>query len=313
MDIKDEVRGRWPGLLSQLGISVGTGKHQFCPICSPGVEKSDRFRFDDKDGSGSYICGQCGAGDGWALVMKCLSIDFREAVRVIEGVIGKAPKTPINNGLQYKPEILRQMYRDSTPLTGNCLGSRYLKNRGLKTFPSTLRLLKQCYEPSTKTKMPAILATFSAPDSEAITIHRTFISQDGKKANVENPKMTMTPKRPMAGGAVRLFPAESEIGLAEGIETAIAVHELYNIPVWATLSASLMKSFEPPKSVKNIIIYCDADNNFCGQSAAYALANRLYLAHYAVSVETPDHGTDYLDMLNDGKSTTFDNRLDKHK
>ena len=297
-DIKDRVRGMWPGIFEAMGIDVGTGKHKPCPNC----QGTDRFRFDDKDGEGTYYCNQCGAGDGWSLLMKCLNVDFVGAVKAVEGVMGECKKTPINNGLQYNPERLREMYKNSKPLNGSCPGSQYLKNRGLSVFPPTLRYIQDCYEPATKTKLPAILATFSASDSEALTLHRTYLSQDGEKANLKNCKLTMTPKRNMAGGAVRLFPATEMVGITEGIETAIAVHELYNIPVWATLSTSLMISFEPPKGMKNIMIYGDSDLNFAGHRAAYILAHRLYLADYAVGVRFPEKmGYDFLDVKNEIK------------
>jgi len=293
MDIK-EATGKWPGIFSALGIDVGTGKHKPCPMCGG----TDRFRFDDKDGNGTYICNQCGAGDGWSLILKSLNIDFREAVRVVEGVVGNVPKGKINNGLQYRPELLRQLYKDSKQLTGKCLGSQYLKNRGLKTFPRTLRFLERCWEPSTKTEMPAILATMSAPDSEALSLHRTYLSEGGHKADIENCKLMMTPKKPLAGSAVRLFPATNQVGITEGIETAIAVYELFNIPVWAALSTSLLQAFEPPKGIENITIFADSDLNYSGEKAAYTLANKLYLAGYAVGVKTPQQrGMDFLDEL----------------
>ena len=39
-------------------------RHQACPVCGG----SDRFRFDDKEGRGTWFCNQCGAGDGLKLV-----------------------------------------------------------------------------------------------------------------------------------------------------------------------------------------------------------------------------------------------------
>lgn len=299
-DIKTKTRGRWRGIYAALGISVGEGRHQPCPV--PGCGGTDRFRLIDENGEGTWFCNQGHngkqAGDGFSLVMLCLGVDFKGAVEAIEGVIGTTKKTPITDTLQYNPERLRKMYKDSKPLDGKCLGSQYLKNRGLSIFPPTLRFLKRCWEPDTKTNMPAILATFSAPDSEALTLHRTFLSPDGKKADIDNCKKILTSKKPMAGGAVRLFPAEKLVGITEGIETAIAVHELYNIPVWATLSTSLMISFEPPKGMDNIMIYADNDINFAGLRAAYILAHRLYLANYAVGVMVPETpGYDFLDVL----------------
>jgi putative DNA primase/helicase len=38
----------------------------------------DRFRFDDKEGHGTWICTHCGAGDGFSLLMKVMGIDFKK-------------------------------------------------------------------------------------------------------------------------------------------------------------------------------------------------------------------------------------------
>ena len=300
-DIKELVKGCWGSIFNNLGISVGNGRHQGCPVCSPGDPTSDRFRFIDEFGTGSWFCNQGHngkqAGDGWDLLMLCLDVDFPGAVKMVESVIGKAKKTPINNGLQYKPELLRQMYKDSKPLDGLCLASQYLRNRGLKTFPPTLRYLPECFEPSTKTRLPAMLATFSAADSEAITLQRTYLKAGGYKADLDHCKLTLTPKKPMSGGAVRLFPATVDVGLCEGIETAIACHERFDLPTWAVLSTSLMVAWEPPPGIQNILIFADNDQNYAGQKASYTLANKLYLKGYSASVEVPAKaGTDFLDQ-----------------
>jgi putative DNA primase/helicase len=58
----ERARNRWREILPRLGVDTQflTNRHGPCPLCGG----KDRFRFDDRDGSGSYICGQCGAGVG---------------------------------------------------------------------------------------------------------------------------------------------------------------------------------------------------------------------------------------------------------
>lgn len=49
--------GRWPYILSALGIKVpSAGHHGACPACGG----KDRFRLDDKAGRGTWFCNQCG-------------------------------------------------------------------------------------------------------------------------------------------------------------------------------------------------------------------------------------------------------------
>src|SRR3546814_9555329 len=60
--IADQCINRWPSILPQFGISPSylTGKQTPCPTCGG----KDRFRFDNKDGRGTYYCNKCGPGDG---------------------------------------------------------------------------------------------------------------------------------------------------------------------------------------------------------------------------------------------------------
>ena len=63
-----EANGRWYEILTSLGVSAHylQDKHGPCPLCGG----KDRFRWDDLEGRGTYICNQCGAGTGVTLVMK---------------------------------------------------------------------------------------------------------------------------------------------------------------------------------------------------------------------------------------------------
>ena len=65
LPLKDRAQGRWSGILPALGIgeSFLTGKHGPCPLCGG----KDRWRWDNREGRGTWICSKCGAGDGIAL------------------------------------------------------------------------------------------------------------------------------------------------------------------------------------------------------------------------------------------------------
>jgi putative DNA primase/helicase len=100
MTIQDLTRGRWPDLLASLaGLTADqlTDKHQPCPCCGG----SDRYRFDDKDGTGSWFCNQCGGkdgggggGNGMDLLTRITGWPYAEACQRIEQHLSIVPDAP---------------------------------------------------------------------------------------------------------------------------------------------------------------------------------------------------------------------------
>lgn len=172
-------------------------------------------------------------------------------------------------------------------------------------MPSTLRTIGKLKEPETDTMGPAMLATFSDKDGKAVTIQQTYLDMIGRRRpELAVQKRTMTPNGKMSGGAIQLFPAETTLIVAEGIETAIMCHEIHDgTPAWATTSATLLAVFEPPPEVTTLIIMGDNDPNFTGQHAAYALANRLY-GKVEIIIQIPAMAGDWLDIMR-GKGVDY--------
>ena len=87
--------------------------------------------------------------------------------------------------------------------------------------------------------------------------------------------------------------------MAEGIETALAVRQMTDEPVWSMVSSTLMAKFEPPPTIEKVVIFADNDRNYSGQKAAYTLANRLIIQNKIIAkVYIPDIPGDFLDDLN---------------
>ena len=175
-----------------------------------------------------------------------------------------------------------------------------MRNRGLSRYPESLKIARlPYYEDGKKLGVyDTMVAKLVSADNKPLTFHLTYL-EDGAKADVPSPKKVMKPLAPIAGGAVRLFPLESHMAIAEGIETALAVNELTQTPCWSVLSANGMEKFQVPAGVKRLTIYADNDNNFTGQKAAYTLAHRLALQEdIDVLVCVPSiAGMDWLDVL----------------
>jgi putative DNA primase/helicase len=289
----DRARGRWREILPQLGIATRflVNRHGPCPLCGG----KDRFRFDDRNGSGSYYCGQCGPGQGLLLVQKLRGWDFATAAREVDKLIGtglpqRLPAAEERDLEQQRQKLVGTLKEATAP----DLVERYLRGRGLNIVPSVLRghrSLPYVEDGAFKGHHRAMVAPVVGPDGELQSVHRTYI------ADVPTKKKMMSPVDTICGAAVRLFDAAQTLGIAEGIETAIAAHEIFRLPVWAALSTSGIETFEPPTDIEHLVVFGDNDANFAGQTAAYTLANRLSRT-LKVEVQMPPHvGTDWLDML----------------
>ena len=113
----DEVRaaanGRWADVLGRLGVNASLleNKHGPCPGCGG----NDRFRWDDRNGDGTWLCSQGGggtiSGDGIALLMHTTGKEWKDCLHMVgelllgengqhqsrgpglnEGVVTRAPK-----------------------------------------------------------------------------------------------------------------------------------------------------------------------------------------------------------------------------
>ncbi|HBN5444225.1 TPA: toprim domain-containing protein [Klebsiella oxytoca] len=84
-EVTTAAEGRWPYVLAGLSIDVpdSSRRHAPCPACGG----KDRFRFDD-NGRGSFICNQCGAGDGLDLIKRVNNCDTTEAAQLAADVLG---------------------------------------------------------------------------------------------------------------------------------------------------------------------------------------------------------------------------------
>src|SRR4051812_8573604 len=146
--LRDRARGRWRGILPQLGVpeTFLNGKHQPCPICGG----TDRARFDDKEGRGTWICSRCGAGDGVSLVMALNGWDFRFAAERIEALIQSAVPVEVKPALseRRRREMLNELWQSSRPVQPGDPTALWLEARvGLREVPICLRTVPQMRYP----------------------------------------------------------------------------------------------------------------------------------------------------------------------
>jgi putative DNA primase/helicase len=305
-NIHDQARGRWRDILGLIGIDgkALSGKHAPCPICGG----KDRFRFDDKAGSGSFFCSHCGAGSGVDLVMKFKACDFVTAKVMIEPHIG-ASSIAIPKAGRFDENHESRMvaaWQRANRMQDYDAAGKYLIRRGIVAgdlggaWPTQLRFVGEAayrHHDESKTFHPALMAKFVSPDASSFTLHRTYLDAEGRKAALDDCRK-LAPGKVPAGGAVRLAASAETMGVGEGIETCLSASIIWKVPVWACLTAGLLQKWQPPATAKNIIIFGDNDKTFAGQCAAFGLAYRLAGEGFAVEVRIPDEpGWDWNDQL----------------
>lgn len=285
-EAKRRAHGRWTEILKSLGVEerILLRRNLPCPLCGG----TDRFQYTDKFGEGNYHCRHCGPGGGFKLLQAALGLDFATALRQVESCVGTAPApaSAASNepSAERMKKLAQRIWGEARTVTAGDEVDRYLVGRGLRLalVPKVLRFHPALgyYEKDAAGKSvkvaeyPAMLACIQGADGHAVTLHRTYL-KDGSKAPMSDPKKVLSAG--INGAAVRLFEATEQLAIAEGIETALAVHLATSKPVWAALNAGNLEKLWLPATVKRVCLYADndADAGYDGQAFAFALARRL--------------------------------------
>jgi len=309
----DRAKGKWRGILMTLGLPEAClkNKHGPCPLC----ESKAGFRWDNTEGSGSYIC-TCGAGHGFELAMKYTGKMFKQIADLIDGMVGGTPVDP-NAPRQAmtdeaRRDMLRNIYRSTQVIQTGDLADKYLGLRGIDEliYPKTLRFAPSLRDGEGGVR-PAMVAMVGVHGQDRfVAMHRTFLERDGTSKAVMASPRKMTAGELPAGACVMIGDYNGgPLGIAEGIETAMSASAIHNIPVWAAINSSLLAKWAPPEGCTEVAIFGDNDANFTGQAAAYALARRLSHSRSAVTditVTVPEPaGRDFNDIWLEQSRSSF--------
>ena len=178
----------------------------------------------------------------------------------------------------------------------------YLKRRGFGgvwPLPEVLRLhraLPYWHGADKLGTFPAMVAPVIAPDGRMVALHRTYLTVDGRKAGVPSPKKVTAAAGPLSGACIPMHkPARGCIGIAEGIETALAAWLASGVPTVAAYCAGGLAAWQWPPGVQRLVIFADHDD--AGRDAADVLHARALAARLRVEVMTPtEPGTDWCDV-----------------
>jgi hypothetical protein len=342
-DVKQKAQGRWHDILSALCPNLKEalskpGHHVVCPIHGG---KDDFRMFKDYDQTGGAAC-TCGVRkDGFDLLCDLHNLTLDQAITNVADVLGmnNNGESTVSLRVVPKPEVdpekvkaesqkifqrLLQVWNESYDASSWRFRPvfEYFSKRGLeKKFDTkVLRLhpsLPYYDEEQDKItgKHPTLIAKVQNEERRTIAIHRTYLTFNGLKADVKKAKklMATAPDVSLKGSAIKLFEAGQVLGLSEGVENALAVNQVLDIPTWACISNILLEQVIVPKHVKYVFIFADKDRSGAGQSSANKLAKRLREEGFIVFVMIPHgdygdcKGIDWLDMLNRfGAESFFD-------
>jgi hypothetical protein len=200
------------------------------------------------------------------------------------------------------------IWNAAKPVT-DTIAEHYLRSRGLglDVYPDVLRFHPALPYPNKIRKYPALVCRVDDVGGNFTAVWRIFLRDNGHKADVASPKMGLGPSQ---GGCVRLNGMAAHIGVAEGVETALAAWLLMGkrFPVWSGLSTAI-SSIEIPKGVERVTVFPDGDaplrrkghefvpSQPAGRRAAMALCTRLATEGIGCSVAAePSALKDYNDL-----------------
>jgi putative DNA primase/helicase len=287
------ARGKWRGILLEFGLpeSCLRDRHGECPLCG-----SKNFRWDNKDRNGTYIC-TCSAGTGFGLAIAFTGRGFTSVAAEIDRITGNLtmdtvqPRADLTDDERRK--VLRATYSATQQMMAGDLADAYLASRNLSelVYPKSLRFSRALPDGEGGVR-PCMVATIVDLDGKPVSLHRTFLKPDGTgKAEMAAPRKNMPGELP-DGACVRLSDfTTGALGIAEGIETAMAASNLFTMPVWSALNAAMLAKWYPPAGCEEVAIFGDNDAKFGGQAAAYRLAHRIACrAAIPVTVHIPTVG-----------------------
>jgi putative DNA primase/helicase len=265
---------------------------------------------------GGYSCFGCGASGGDLIDFERAvnGTTFRQAVEKLSNASygpcqPKACEPRFKAAASGRADKLEWIWNQARNVSLGDPVDRYLSERGLgmTNYPISLRHCERLdYYNGTERigSSPVMLARVEDVNGELVTLHRTYIKPSGGKAFGERSKklMTCVSCKTTRGAAIRLFPCEATLYLAEGIESALAVHRRFEVAVWSTVTAGGMRSIELPPSVETVYLCADNDKSGAGQKAMLDAAARLSKEGRKVfQVLAPIEGVDWCDILRDGK------------
>lgn len=219
-----EFNGAWRQTLENYGCHLPSGRHHGpCPVCGG----KDRFRFDDKEGRGTWFCSQCDhqSGGGLLLLSRFLG---KPTIEVANELLGNTPersRAPVYRSFVSEDQIRKANHEQARKGAEALLASSelrphpYMSDRGLDgqwlvNGEPIMGRDRSVIQPGELLLVPAYKA--EGDGSKLVNVQKI-------KANKE--------KRPLYGGDMagvyhKLDGHQKLIAIAEGYATGVTVNQV---------------------------------------------------------------------------------------
>ena len=258
--------GLWPSLLSQLcGLPVDTysGHHQPCPNCGC----TDRFRWDDDSGPGSWYCNCCGGkdgrgggGTGIGLLMRLRDLSFRDAATLVERHLGvSAPGTDHNPPTQ-QPHPLP---RPARARSGKPARTPETPPPGAAPPPLDRGAVSQWLYTDADGQQLFWIQRINLSSGSKAFLHRVWLDGSWHRPAKTDPFTCHWPApRPLYNLAQLAADSDAPVLLVEGESAADAAADLfpdYVVCTWANGAKAIGQTDWQPLAGRAVTLWPDAD------------------------------------------------------
>jgi hypothetical protein len=255
--------GRWNG---RYGMAR-------CPVHE---DRTPSLKISDDPSKSDGVDLVCFAGCEWRDVKAALAPHLGGDRSGFRGCVPLHVPRVVDFDAKTRLALALRLWRQSVPLRGT-LGERYLmEHRQLQIHDLVLAHALRWNE-----RIDAIVALMTDPVSREPTgIHRTFVDPTGAKRD-----------RRMLGrqGVIRLSPDDavtSALGIAEGVEDALAVLLSGWSPVWVATNAGAIARLPVIPGIECMTVFADADE--AGFDAANSCCARWRAAGRETCIVAPE-------------------------
>ena len=265
-----EFNGAWRQTLENYGCHLPSGRHHGpCPVCGG----KDRFRFDDKDGRGTWFCSQCDpqSGGGLLLLSRFLGKPTIEMTNELLGNTPERSRAPVYRSFVSEDQIRKANHEQARKGAEALLASSelrphaYMSDRGmdgqwLVNGEPIMGRDRSVIQPGDLLLVPAYKA--EGDGSRLVNVQKI-------KANKE--------KRPLFGGDMagvyhKLDGHQKLIAIVEGYATGVTVNQVTGATTYVAFNTGNLASVSAWVASQHpgVPVVFFADNDEHGAGLRYA-------------------------------------------